>query len=157
VLVEQYLAKAGFQQARLVRSTLMSSLWRPAGRVRFSWLIRRRYFDGWLSSSSSISVWPDASGQTSGTLKLRLYLPHSVQAGSVRLTAPGLRRVVRVGSGGHLTVEIPVRTRAVWTLRLRATGLRFLPDGRTVSVQSHPPVFERTSALKGTATPADRD
>jgi hypothetical protein len=157
VLVEQYLAKAAFQDAQQVRTTLMSALWRPADTVRFSWLIRRRYFDGWLSSSSSISVWPDASGRTSGTLKMRFYLPGAVQAGSVRLSAPGLRQVVHVTSGGHVTVDIPVQSGSVWTLQLRATGLRFLPDGRTVSVQSLPPVFERTPALKVPATSADRD
>jgi hypothetical protein len=156
VLVEQYLARAAFQDAQLVRRTLMSSLWRPADAVRFSWLIRHRYFDGWLATSSSVSVWPDSSGRTSGTLKMRLYLPAEVQGDSVELTAPGFRQVVRVLSGRHVTVAIPVHTHAVWTLQLRASGLRFLPDGRSVSVQSLPPVFERASALKAPRKSADR-
>jgi hypothetical protein len=134
----------------------MSTLWQPNGNARFSWLERGRYFDGWLASKSSITIWPDSSGLVSGTLKLRLYLRPGIEAGSVRLTAAGFQRTVRVQSGGQMVIDVPVRATSAWTLKIRSTALRFLPDGRDISVSSFPPSFERTSALKAAVAPADR-
>ena len=99
LLLEEYLGKASLQNAERVRTTLMSTLWRPTGNARFSWLERGRYFDGWLASKSSITIWPDSSGRVAGTLKLKLYLRAGVEAGSVRLSGPGFERTVRVQSG----------------------------------------------------------
>jgi hypothetical protein len=154
--VEEYLGKASLQHAEPVSTTLMSTLWRPTGNVQLSWLARGRFFDGWLSSKSSITVWPDSSGKVSGTLKLSLYLSAHSNATSVRLVAPGFKRTVHVSPGSRIPVNVPVHSSSAWTLDLTAPGLRFLPDGRTVSVQSLPPVFERTPALKPTANSADR-
>ncbi len=155
VLVEEYLGKAALQDATRVRTTLMSTLWRPNGNTRLSWLARGRYFDGWLASHSSITIWPDTSGRTTGVLKLRFYLPADIQGGSVRLEGPGFDRVVQVARGERQTVEVPVNTNAPWTLQLRAPALRFLSDGRDVSVRSFPPIFER-APLKPAQRSADK-
>ena len=133
----------------------MSTLWRPNGNTRLSWLARGRYFDGWLASHSSITIWPDTSGRTTGVLKLRFYLPADIQGGSVRLEGTGFDRVVQVARGGRQTVEVPVNTNGPWTLQLRAPALRFLSDGRDVSVRSFPPIFER-APLKPAQRSADR-
>jgi hypothetical protein len=155
LLVEEYLGKAALQDATAVRSNLMSTLWRPNGDVRFSWLARGRYFDGWLASRSSVTVWPDGSGWTVGTLKLRFYLPADAKTGSVRLSGPGVERVVQITRGGRQTVAVPVDASGPWTVQLRATGLRFLADGRDVSVRSFPPLFQR-APLKPALPSADR-
>ena len=120
VLVEEYLGKAALQDATRVRTTLMSTLWRPNGNTRLSWLARGRYFDGWLASHSSITIWPDTSGRTTGVLKLRFYLPADSQGGSVRLEGTGVDRVVQVARGGRQTVEVPVNTNAA--LDVAASG-----------------------------------
>ena len=72
------------------------------------------------------------------------------------LSAPGFKRTIHVSPGARVPVSIPVDASSPWTIDLRAPGLRFLPDGRTVSVQSLPPIFQRTPALKPTANSADR-
>jgi hypothetical protein len=156
LLVEEYLGKVELQRATRVRTTLMSTLWRPEGVARLSWLERGRYFDGWLASKSSLTIWPDSSGRVRGTVRLRLYLPPLTETASLRLSAPGLKRMLSVHTGSHSTVNIPVDVAGPWTLRLRSTVLRFLPDGRDVSVRSLPPVFARASTLKPASTLADR-
>ena len=123
-----------------------------AGRAicSFSWLARGRYFDGWLASASSITVWPDASGGCTGTLKLRFYLPST--ANPARCGSPP--RVPAHGAGRDPGSRIDSRTfpctqRLSGRSTLRRHRASLPPDGRTVSVQSLPPIFERTSALKG--------
>jgi hypothetical protein len=71
--------------------------------------------------------------------------------------APGYKRTVPFAPGARIALNVPVRSTSAWTLTLNAPGLRFLPDGRTVSVQSQPPIFERTPALKARAQSADRN
>jgi hypothetical protein len=156
VLVEEYLGRASFQHAEKVSSTLMGALWKPHGDLQLSWLVRGRYFDGWLASKSSITVWPDASRRVDGSLRLSLYLSTQNNASSVKLSAPGYKKTIDVAPGQRIDLRIPVHSTRAWTLDLAAPGLRFLADGRTVSVQSLPPTFERTSGLKASAATADR-
>jgi hypothetical protein len=157
LLVEEYAASATLAGATRVRTTPLSSLWRPNGIPRLSTLTVGRYFDGWLAGDSRITIWPGADGRVKGTLHLRLFLPAHVLAGVVLLRAPGMpARRVAVGSGGHVRVAIPVDASTTWTLTLRSTTYRTLTDGRDVSVQASRPVFDRTAALKTGPPAADR-
>jgi hypothetical protein len=155
LLVEEYLGRASFQHARRIRTTLTASIWRPDGEAQLAWLARGRYYDGWLASRSSITIWPDQSARVRGTLRLRLYLPKGIRSGSLRLAAPGIDRIVSVPSGGVKTIDVPVHSDSSWTLNLESTTLRFLSDGRNVSVKAAAPVFERAPLKTGSAA-ADR-
>lgn len=155
LLVEGYSSTLTLADARPVVSSPLSTLWRLHGPARVSTFAKGRYFDGWLASESSITVWPDASGTANGVLRLTLYLPKGVTGGSVLLTAPGYRRTVSVPPGATRNVEIPVHHRSPFTLGLRSTALRFLSDGRDVSVEARVPVFER-APLKARSAAADR-
>ncbi len=157
LLVEEYAASATLAGATRVRTTPLTSLWRPDGIPRLSTLTVGRYFDGWLAGDSRITIWPDADGRAKGTLRLRLSLPAHVLAGVVLLRAPGMPgRRVAVGSGDHVQVAIPVDSPAKWTLDIRSTTYRTLTDGRDVSVRASRPVFDRAPALKTSSSAADR-
>jgi len=154
VIGENY-AVAELTGATRVRTTLLSTLWRPTGTPRMSMLATGRYYDGWFASNSSVEVWPDRTGWVRGTLRLAFTVGHRTGNVRVRLTAPGIRRVLELHPGTN-PISIPVATRGPWTARLHALRLLFLPDGRNVAAIGAKPVFVRDSALKPAAVPADR-
>jgi hypothetical protein len=156
ILVEDYASTTALANARRVRKTVNTTLWRPRGDARLSTLTLGRYFDGWLASDSSITIWPDATGNVEGALRLRLSHPDDVPGTAVERRAPaGFHRRVAVGRGGDVTLAIPVHASGRRILHVRATALRFLHDSRNVSVKAAPPVFER-APLKASPAAADR-
>ena len=89
---------------RFVGRGVSLELYRPAGTPRLSLLVAGLYTDGWLAHGGRLTVWPDSSGRTDGTLTLRLWLPKDTQLTPMIFTAPGLKRTVHVPSGGSRTV-----------------------------------------------------
>lgn len=143
LLIEELATSFRLSGAKLIRRDVSSSLWRPAGMPRVTLMASNRYFDGWLGSSSKVTVWPDASGQARGILRLRLSLPPGSERMPLRLHAVGVRRQVVVGPGTPVDVALRVDSDRPWTLRIDAKRLRFLSDGRDASVRASVPSFVR--------------
>src|SRR5262245_1876269 len=99
LLIEELANSFSLSGATLVRRDVSSSLWVPAGTPRVTLPATNRYLDGWLGSSSKVTVWPDRSGLTHGSLHLRLSLPTGEDALSLRVRAPDLRRTIVVRPG----------------------------------------------------------
>jgi len=154
LLIEELANSFELSGATLVRRELSSSLWRPTGVPRVAVKTANRYLDGWLAPTPSVTVWPDSSGAARGTLSLRFSLPSSAGRTPLRLHGPGLHRQVTVTPGKSTRVVIHVRAHGPWTLTIDPQRLRFLPDGRGVSVRSTVPVFVR-QGLKPGATSTD--
>src|SRR5207237_6876783 len=85
--------------ARRVAADRTFELWRPQGRPRVRLLASGRFYDGWLARSGRLVVYPDASGRTTGTLRLALALGADTQPTPLRLTAAGFERTVLLPPG----------------------------------------------------------
>ncbi len=118
-------------------------LYRPVGTPRLSLLVAGLYTDGWLAHGGRLTVWPDASGQTRGTLTLLLWLPKDTQLTPMIFTAPGVKRTVLVPSGGSRTVVFHPSGTGPWVLHYRTTKHPYLDDGREISVKLRKPKLVR--------------
>ncbi len=150
LLFQSYAATARFQNATLVSRAGTFGLWSSDGAPRLSLLERGRYSDGWLARSGRLSVWPDATGRTRGTLSFTLTLPQDAEPVVVRFGKVNYD----VEPGRVTTVIYTIDARGPWSLPFKAVGGTFLDDLRAVSVRSTPPVLKRAGApsVRGTTT-----
>lgn len=139
VLFEDFGATARFANATLVARAGSFSLWSAEGAPRLELLEEGRYSDGWLGRSGSLTVWPDASGHTGGTLRFELSLPPGAEAVDIRF---GKARY-RVEPGHSTDVTTTVDSNGPLTLPFTAARTRWLSDLRVVSVFSSEPTFSR--------------
>lgn len=139
LLFQGYAASVRFQNATLRESAGAFSLWTSPTAPRLSLLEQGRYFDGWLSRSGRLSLWPDASGRTAGRLRFTLSLPPSGQPVTMRF---GKARYT-LYPGREATITYTIDTRGPWSLPFSSRRGRWLPDLRAVSVRSTLPTFRR--------------
>lgn len=128
--------------ASRVARTPEFELWKPAGIPRLSLLANGHFSDGWLAGTGSVTVWPDDSGRTRGTL--RLILEGTKKTGAVRLrfTGPGVDRQVALVPGGRRALAFGVDVPGPFVLHYEADSAAF--DGtRALSARSTVPVFAR--------------
>jgi hypothetical protein len=139
VLVQDYAATAQFANARLVASAGTFSLWSADSAPRLSLLERGRFSDGWLARTGKLSVWPDASGNTRGTLSFTLSLPPNGAPTTVRFG----KAHYDIRPGEKTTVIYTLDARGPWSLPFSTAAGGNAPDLRFASVRSTPPVFKR--------------
>ena len=142
VLFQGYGATARFANAHLLRRHGSFSLWASEEAPRLSLLERGRYADGWLARAGRLSLWPDAAGNTRGTLRFTLSLPAGAEP--VRVHFGKASYVVQPGK--LMAIAMTIETQGAWSIPFHADASRFLQDLRAVSVQSSAPVFERAGA-----------
>jgi Dolichyl-phosphate-mannose-protein mannosyltransferase len=143
ILFESFAAHPQFTGARFVGRGSSLELYRPVGTPRLSLLVAGMYTDGWLAHGGAITVWPDASGRTRGTLTLRLWLAKNTQLTPMIFNAPGLKRTVLVPSGGERTVVFHIDSTKPWVLYYRTPKHPYLSDGRAISVLLREPKLVR--------------
>ena len=143
LLVSQYAATVTLQNAERVSAGVTYDLWQPVGTPRISTLAEGRYFDGWLAPDATVTIWPDETGRTDGTLTLSLGLPETIRATHVTLSAPGYRETVTLSHGVPAVIRVPVSGTRPFTLKIASRRPLVLPDGRYVSIRALPPVFDR--------------
>ena len=150
VLVQGYAATVRFQNATLLSRAGSFSLWSADSAPKLSLLEQGRYSDGWLGQSGRIAVWPAAPGRSRGMVRFTLSLP----AGAQPVTVSFGKVHYLVAPGERTTVVYTIDQRGPWSLAFKAHGGRYLEDLRSVSVQSTPPVLERSGAptLRDTAS-----
>lgn len=148
VLVQDYSATARFSNAVLVAHAGTFSLYRSDAAPRLSLLEAGRFSDGWLAQTGRLSVWPDATGRTRGTLRFTLSLPADARPVTVQF---GKARY-HVEPGRAATVTYTIDTRGKWSLPFTSRGGSYNPDLRAVSVRSTPPVLHRFDAPSRRAT-----
>jgi hypothetical protein len=141
VLVQNYAATLQFANAQLIATAKSFSLWSAESAPRLSLLERGRFSDGWLARTGKLSVWPDATGRTRGTLRFTLSLPASGAPTTVRFG----RAHYDIRPGEKTTVIYTIDARGPWSLPFSTTtGGNAQSDLRVTSVLSTPPVFRRT-------------
>jgi len=145
LLVENYGVRA--QLTGAVRAGRGSSLelWRPHGTPRLSLLVSGLYADRWLARTGSVTVWPDRSGWTRGTLTLRLSLPAGTERTPLHFRAGGVDRGITIRPGERRAIVFRLAKRGPWRLVYRTPVRGFLSDGRAISVQSAAPVLRRAT------------
>ncbi len=143
LLVSQYGATVTFQNAERIGGGVAYDLWRPSGAPRISTLAEGRYFDGWLAPDATVTIWPDETGRTDGTLTLSLGLPETVRAMPVTLSGPGYRKTVTLSRGVPEVIRVPVSGTRPFALKIVSKQPLILPDGRFVSIHAEAPVFQR--------------
>ena len=146
-------SRLALANAKLVKRGPSFELFKPSGTPRATMLADGYFFDGWLAQRGAISVWPAASGRTTGSLRLTLSMPPASAVMKVKLTAPGLSRTVTVRPGKKSDVVVRVSAKGPWTLRFFAPDGGFASDNRRVSVLSTPPVFVRAGGTVVTCAP----
>jgi hypothetical protein len=129
LLVQTYGSTVQLTGVARVRRERIFDLYRPRGTPRLRLLAAGRYFDRWLGPSGAITVWT----KSGGTLELVLSLPKRTQLTSMRFTAPGVARRVRVRPGQRVPLSFHVPTGGEWSLHFRAARPGYLGD-RSVSV-----------------------
>ncbi|MDX6426937.1 MAG: hypothetical protein QOD52_2342 [Gaiellaceae bacterium] len=142
ILFESYGATAQFKNASLIASFKTFRLLSADGAPRLSLLEQGRYSDGWLAPSGRLTIWPDASGRTRGTVRFSLVLPSSAQAQRISFG----RTVYDVEPGARTDVTLSVDVPGRWSLPFSSASRVRLPDLRRVSVGSTRPVFRRSGA-----------
>jgi hypothetical protein len=143
VLLQEYAATAEFANAQLVARAGTFSLWSADGTPRLALLEQGRYSDGWLSRSGRLTVWPDAAGNTRGTLRFTLLLPADAQPSTIAFG----KAHYDVHPGEKTTVVYTLDARGPWSLDYKLTrGGNTSGDLRLLSVLSTPPVLERAGA-----------
>lgn len=143
-------SRAAFTGAVKVAVGNQFELWQPAGSAapRLAMLVGGLVPEGWLSSRSFVSIWPDASGRVEGTLSLTVWLPRGATANALTLRAPGFTRTVRVAPGGQRqVVALRVSHRGPWTLHIAARNAMYL-GVRPISVRTTAPFFRRASGTQ---------
>jgi hypothetical protein len=141
VLVQDYAATVRFANARLVATATTFSLWSADSAPKLSLLERGRYSDGWLARTGKLTVWPDAAGNTRGTIRFTLSLP----AGAVPTTVRFGKASYDVNPGQRTTVVYTIDARGPWSLGFTTpTGGNAQQDLRFTSVRSTAPVLTRT-------------
>jgi hypothetical protein len=153
LLVQTYGSRLALANASLLQRGFSFELFAPRGIPRATMLVDGYYFDSWLARRGAISVWPDSSRRTAGTLRFSLSLPRGAETTKVELTAPGLSRTVTVVPGEPSDVAVKVSVKGPWTLRYIAPNGGFASDNRPVSVLSTPPVFTRAGGTVVTSAP----
>lgn len=142
VLFQGYAATARFQNATLLARAGSFSLWSSDSAPKLSLLEQGRFSDGWLARGGRLTVWPDATGRTRGTLGFTLTLPPNAEPVTMRFG----KAHYDVVPGRLTTVVYTIDARGPWTLPFTADSGHFLDDLRSVSVQSTPPVLRRAGA-----------
>ncbi len=143
VLVQDYAATVQFANATTVASATTFTLWAAEGLPRLSLLEQGRFDDGWLGRSGKLSIWPDATGRSRGTLSFTLSLPATAVATTVKFgkASYGIR------PGEQKTIAYTIDARGPWSLAFTTpTGGNALPDLRFTSVRSTSPVLRRAGA-----------
>ncbi len=149
VLLQEYAATVEFANAELVSRAGTFSLWSADGTPRLALLEQGRYSDGWLSHAGRLTVWPDAAGNTRGTLRFTLSLPPDAQPTTVAFG----KAHYDVHPGETTTVVYTLDARGPWSLPYKLTrGGNTSGDLRLLSVISSPPVLERAGAPVQRAT-----
>jgi hypothetical protein len=147
LLVQTYGSRMAFANAELVARGVALDLYRPTGTAVVTMLADGYYYDGWLARHGTISLWPDASGRASGTLRFTLSLPKGADPTPLELKAPGVSRTVMVRPGKPRAVTLPVSANGAWTLYYSTTGGGIGSDNRPISVLASPPTFTRTTGV----------
>ncbi len=150
VLVQDYAATAQFANARLVATAGTFSLWSADAAPQLSLLERGRFSDGWLARTGELSIWPDAAGQTRGTLSFTLSLPATATATTVNFG----KAHYALRPGDKTAVTYTLDARGPWSLPFSMGTGGNAPDLRFTSVVSTPPVFTRVGqpAVRETST-----
>ena len=151
VLVQDYAATIRFANAARVATAGTFSLWAADEAPRLELLERGRFSDGWLARSGALTVWPDASGRTRGTVRFTLSLP----AGAAPTTIRFGKARYDIRPGEQTTVIYTIDARGPWSLPFSTThGGNAQPDLRFTSVRSTPPILARAGApaVRPTAT-----
>lgn len=150
VLFQDFAATALFANATLVARAGSFSLWSAEGAPRLALLELGRYSDGWLARNGRLTVWPDATGRTRGTLRFALSLPRTAQPVTVHF---GKARY-RIEPGRMKTVTYTVDANGPFSLAFLSAGGSWRPDLRAVSVRSTSPTFARAGGSTARATSA---
>lgn len=149
VLFEGFAATARFANATLVARAGSFSVWSSQGGApRLSLLEQGRYSDGWLGRGGRLTVWPDASGDTRGTLSFSLSLPRTAKPLTMRFG----KAHYAVEPGRATTVTYTVDKSGPLSLAFSSPGGHWLDDLRAVSVRSTPPVFVRAGGSTASVT-----
>jgi hypothetical protein len=140
VLVQTYGSRLAFANASLAARGPAFELYRAAGPLRVTMLADGYYADGWLARRGAVTVWPDASGSTRGTLELVLSLPREAQTTTVRFGG----RTFHVHPGKPEVVKLSVSGSGPQTVRWSSPDGGFASDNRPISAMTSSPEFHRT-------------
>ena len=150
ILFQEFAATADFQNATLVARATSFALWSSQFAPKLGLLEQGRYSDGWLARAGRLTVWPDATGRSQGTLRFTLYASARREAGDGSVRPGTLRRRARQADDGRLHDRRP----GPWSLAFASSGGTFLEDLRAVSVRSTPPILERATLRPRVRPPA---
>jgi Dolichyl-phosphate-mannose-protein mannosyltransferase len=140
LLWQGYATSATFDGAALLAREGMFALWSPTSTPRMRVLETGRYWNGWLAWNGRVTVWPDRSGRTRGTLSFTLSLPGGLRPVQVGIAG----RHVLVASGQRVTLRFTLDGSGPQSLAFATTGGTVARDLRPLSVRSTMPVFVRS-------------
>jgi hypothetical protein len=137
ILFQQYATSVRLANAVQVARATTFVVFRPAGTPRVRLLETGRFWDGWLAWDGDVTVWPDASGRTRGTLSFTLSLPRSSKPVRIRFG----KQTVLVRPGARVRVRRQLDGRGPRVLTFHTMSGSLGTDYRMVSVRSTMPIF----------------
>jgi hypothetical protein len=141
ILLDTYLATAQFSNRSLVARFKTFRLLSGENAPRLSLLELGRYADGWLAPSGRLTVWPDASGRTRGTLRFSLSLPPNERPLTIRF---GNARY-RIEPSRSTRISATVNAQGPVSFEFSAATFRWLPGMRAATVRATTPRFTRAA------------
>jgi hypothetical protein len=142
LLVDDYDVTMQFTGAEPVARATFHTLWRPTGQPRLSMYVIGRYYDGWLSGSGGVALWPKPGERAlSGFFTVRV--TGNPRIGDVDLIFDlpnGSKHTVTVAAGETKTLRVPVCSQGSWQVPFHATK-REVAAGRGITVRAEVPKF----------------
>jgi hypothetical protein len=151
VLVHDWGATVRFQNEAVVARMKAWSLWSGSATPQLSLLEDGRFADGWVATTGHVTIWPDATGWTRGTLRFAMTLPRR-RHGAVRIRFGD--DWYRILPGRVTAVEYTIDEHGPFTLKFSAPIGHWTQDFRHVSVLSTAPTFTRDPGGAPAATTA---
>jgi hypothetical protein len=142
LLADNYGSFVRLRGAALVARGPVSTLWRPDGTPRLALYAPGSYYDGWLSDSGAIFLWPErAGGPVWGWLSMRVTAVRSLGPITLTFARSNGTRVdahARPGSPERIRIAVCSVGRARVTYHSNVQGLVGL---RVVTARATKPVF----------------
>ncbi|MBA3331743.1 MAG: hypothetical protein H0T39_12905 [Actinobacteria bacterium] len=142
LLLQTYGSSVRFANARLLARAPRFELWRPHGQPRLSLLAAGFYEDGWLATSSRITVWPQAGARGPRQLRFTVSAPRQQPGLTLSLSAAGRTQELRLRSGQSRALSFNVDGGKLWTLHLKSSRVIALGDRRVVGVHASTPTLQ---------------
>lgn len=136
LVIDFYGAQSTLSGGRKLLAGAEFQVWKPESELHFGFMVQGLYWDGWLASGGTATIWPDASLRSRGVLHVELTAPTGVRRIVLTFTGLGRRFAVDLSGSERRELAIPINARRKVQLGFASNTAETTPDARVVSVRA---------------------